>query len=398
MARETPLLHSAGFRRLALSALLHALGMVGEQVALGWLVLELTDSPLWVGVALGVRMAPFLLAGLPAGALADRRDRVELMRAANAGMALAATVIGLLAALGLTGLGPLLVLTFLIGCGRALQQVTQQTHAYDLVGGPRLVEALAGLGIATRLGGLVGAVGAGGLLALRGPGPAYLGVAVAYLLGALVLPRAGSPARAAAPAPAPAGLSAFLAAVRQAPGLPLLVGLTAAAEVLGFSHQTLLPSLARDVLRVGPEGLGMMNAARYVGGILGIAAAGRLGDAFGPGALLVGGLATFGGAVAMLGLAPGYGAVLVLLVVANGAGAVVDVLSQTLIQRSVPTALRGRASGAWVVAIGIAPLGHLQIGALASWVGVGAGLGASGLALLGLAVLTAVRAPRLGRP
>ena len=86
--------------------------------------------------------------------------------------------------------------------------------------------------------------------------------------------------------------------------------------------------------------------------------------------------------MAGLGLAPGYGAVLLLLLLVNSVGAVSDVLGQSFIQQTVPAALRGRASGAWVVAVGVGPVGQFQIGALVSWLGVAAALGLSGAALV----------------
>jgi len=91
----------------------------------------------------------------------------------------------------------------------------------------------------------------------------------------------------------------------------------------------------------------------------------------------------------------GFVGVLVVLTVVNAAGALADILAQSLVQLAVPPALRGRAGGAWVVAIGLAPLGQLQIGALASLFGVGIALGTSGLALALLAVATAVIYPRV---
>jgi hypothetical protein len=108
-------------------------------------------------------------------------------------------------------------------------------------------------------------------------------------------------------------------------------------------------------------------------------------------------LALFGAGVSALGLAPTYAVVLAVLLVVNAAGAIADVFSQSLIQQTVPAALRGRASGAWVLAIGFAPLGQLQIGALASWLGVAAALGSSGLALLAVVGAAALVAPRLRR-
>jgi hypothetical protein len=99
-----------------------------------------------------------------------------------------------------------------------------------------------------------------------------------------------------------------------------------------------------------------------------------------------------------LGVAPyllGFAGVVVVVIAANAAGALADLLAQSLLQQSVPHRLRGRAGGAWVVAIGLAPLGQIQIGALASLFGVSAALGASGLGLVALAGATALLFPRL---
>src|SRR6185312_16383983 len=129
----------------------------------------------------------------------------------------------------------------------------------------------------------------------------------------------------------------------------------------------------------------------------GLAAASIWGSA-GGGALFVAVLVSFGVSLVMLGAAPhvvGIVGVLAVLTLVNAAGALADLLAQSLLQLSVPGHLRGRAGGAWVVAIGLAPLGQLQIGALASLLGVSAALGVSGLALVTLASLTVLLYPRL---
>ena len=112
-------------------------------------------------------------------------------------------------------------------------------------------------------------------------------------------------------------------------------------------------------------------------------------------------LAGFGVSLVGLGAAPhvvGFTGVVLVLVVANALGALTDLLAQSLLQLTSPPHLRGRAGGAWVVAIGLAPLGQLQIGALGSLIGVSAALGASGLALAALAGVTLRVFPRLRRP
>lgn len=373
--------------------------MMGEVVVLGWLALELTDSPFLVGAALGCRALPLFFVGVPAGVIADRVPRQHLLVATGAGQAVTAAAMGVLTLLGAVTLGQLMLLTLAGGTLRGIEHAARQSYTHDVVGATALVNGLAILGVAMRVGWLLGSLGVGALIAHLGSGHAYLAVAAAYLAGGLAMLPAGAaaPAVAAEPDSLWQGVTAFVAAVKKNRMLLVLMMLTAGAEVLGFAHQALLPSLSRDVLHTGPEGLGVMSAARSVGGILSMLASMR-GFAHGGGALFLGVLVSFGGSLIVLGAAPyvvGFAGVVVVVVLANAAGALADLLAQSQLQLSVPHHLRGRAGGAWVVAIGFAPLGQLQIGALASLFGVSAALGASGLALVALAGATAFFYPRL---
>ena len=375
--------------------------MMGEVVVLGWLTLELTNSPFLVGVAMGMRMLPLFFVGAFAGALADRVPRHQLLMVTGAGQAVTAAMLGTLTLLGLVRLEHLLMLTLLAGVLRGLEHAARQSYTHDVVGAAALMPGLAVLGVAMRGGWLVGSLGVGAVIAHFGSGVAYLAVAVGFLGGGLALLPASAPPRTRAVAAGSLWQSAldFLVALGRDRTLLVLMMLTGGAEVLGFAHQALLPSLARDVLHTGPEGLGALNAARSVGGILGLAAASARGAA-GGGALFLAVLGSFGAALMVLGAAPhlvGFVGVLVVLTVVNAAGALADLLAQSLLQLSVPGHLRGRAGGAWVVAIGLAPLGQLQIGALASLFGVSVALGASGLALAMLAGTTALVFPRVRR-
>jgi MFS family permease len=383
------------------SVLLNSVGMMGEVVVLGWLTLELTDSPLMVGVAMGMRMLPLFFVGIFAGALADRLPRQRLLLGTSTGQALTAATLGALTQLQLARLEHLLLLTLVAGMLRALEHAARQSYTHDVVGPAALVDGLAVLGIATRAGWLLGSLGLGAVIAHFGSAVAYVTVALGFLGGGLALLPASTPARASSTDPGSLWRSAleFFVAVRHDPTLLLLMVLTAGAEILGFAHQALLPSLARDVLHMGPEGLGALNGARSVGGILGLAAASAWGAA-GGGPLFLMVLVTFGASLIGLGAAPylvGFLGVLVVLTVVNAAGALADLLAQSLLQLSAPVHLRGRAGGAWVVAIGLAPLGQLQMGALASAFGVSVALGTSGLALAMLAGTTALLFPRLKR-
>ncbi len=381
---------------------LSAVGAMGEAVVLGWLTLELTDSPLLVGVAMGARGLPLFFVGVPAGALADRFPRRRLLLLTSGGQVLTNAALGALALTGLVSLTWLLVLTVAAGAVRGVEWAARQSYAHDIAGSGALVSALAIVGIAMRAGWLFGSLGAGVAVARYGSGAAYLAVAASHLAaGVALLPASEAAAGGEPPARASVwtNVAGFVAAARADRVLPVLMLLTAGAEILGFSHQTLLPSLARDVLDVGPEGLGALNAARAVGGILGLVAVSARAGSRG-GGLFLGVLLAFGASLVGLGLAPrvvAFAGVLAVLVLVNALGALSDLLSQSLMQLGVPGHLRGRAGGAWVVAIGLAPLGNLQIGALASAFGVGVALGASGLALTALAAAAALLFPRVRR-
>ena len=385
--------------------LLSSVGMMGEVVVLGWLALELTNSPFLVGLAMSARALPLFFVGAPAGVLADRVPRHQLLVATGVGQALSTAALGSITLAGRVSFTHLFVFTLASGVLRGVEHAARQSYTHDVAGAEGLVRGLAIQGLAMRCGWLAGSLGTGAVIAGLGPGPAYIGVGIAYLAGTLPLIGASPPMRTAPPERESLwrAVAGFVDGVRKDRTLFVIMVLTAGAEVLGFSHQAVLPSLARDVLHTGPEGLGVLNGARSVGGFIGLVVSmsgsthrvGRSG-----GALFLAILVIFGASVIALGVSPyvvGFAGVVVVLLVTNAAGAIADLLAQSLLQRSVPAHLRGRAGGAWVVAIGLAPLGQLQIGGLASLFSVSAALGVSGLALVGLVAVTAFAYPRLRR-
>src|SRR6266849_1565269 len=233
-----------------------------------------------------------------------RRGRWQSVHIGNPGLqvsgvelAVVTAGLGLVVALRIPGVWPVLVLTFLTGSCRALHQTARQSYAHDIAGADGLVQALALVALTSRVGGLIGSLLTGFLIARYGSAAAYLGVAVGYLASAAaMLPaRADRRSSAARARSIGADVVGFLTTIRRDRVLIHLMSLTALAEVLGFSHQALLPSLARDVLRVGPEGLGVMTAARQVGGLAGIALTSGLGAARGYGPLFLTVLIAFGG-------------------------------------------------------------------------------------------------------
>jgi hypothetical protein len=172
---------------------------------------------------------------------------------------------------------------------------------------------------------------------------------------------------------------------------------TAGVEVLGFSHQVMLPILALNVLEVGAGGLGVLTAFRFVGGTLGVALVAALGQITRRGLFLLVAVVFFGLGQVLLGQSVNFWMALTFVTLVNVMAAITDVLHQGLLQLSVSNEQRGRAMGSWIVGIGTAPVGQLQIGYLAEVTSSRVALLVNGVGLAALAVIMGVLMPRLRR-
>ena len=387
------------FRFLLLSTLFNAMSMVGEQVVLGWYVLELTDSAFLVGVAVAVRMAPLFPMGILSGVLADRFDRRLLLRGLNIVQAVGTAGIGVLVLFDLLGLWQLLVLTFAVGSFRAVHITTRQSFTVDIVGQENALNGLSFMSMSMRAGSIVGALSAGFATAHWGAGYGYILLGGFYLLSTIALLPLRSSGQAAPKERVPIleNIREFIVEIRHNRILLVLVVITAAVEVLGFSHQVVLPTMAKEVFGVGAAGLGVLTAFRGVGGVLGLILLAALGEVRRKGLLFLVVLHVFGGAMVFLGFAPTFAIAILAVTLVNAMTAMSDVLSQILVQLNVRNEMRGRAMGSWLVAVGTGPLGHMQLGGLVAIFSVGVALSTNGIGLFVLAVGVTLLSPRFRR-
>jgi MFS family permease len=177
------------------------------------------------------------------------------------------------------------------------------------------------------------------------------------------------------------------------------VVLIALTEILGFAGWVVVPTITRDVLGLGADGLGLLVATRAIGAValLIVLARARVGRSA---TLFIGGMAVFAVGQIAFGLNTSPAVALVLSTVIGGAAACCDALGQTLLQQVVPDSSRGAAMGVWFFSLGFGPIGFLAVGALAEVVGAPLALVATGVALLVVAALAAALSPvrRLGSP
>jgi MFS family permease len=383
------------FRWLWAASLASSLGNGIERTATAWLALE-AGGPAAVGVVLAVRMLPSLVFGLAAGTITDRVDRrVQLIAVGLAGVPLLGAL-GVLAATGNVQVWHVAAFSFCAGSVNVFDIPARQVLVTDAVAREIAPNAIAANALAARLAIAVGALAAGTLIPAAGVPSCYLLAALSSAIGALLVSRVETRSARHSRVVHPPFLAAFRDAARlivDVPSVRALIAAGVACEVFGFSHPTAFPVLARDVLQSGAEGLGALNAALALGGTFSVVYLSLL-PARTPREPLLGMVFVVYG-LALVGLAFSSTlavAVLVTLVIGACAGAF-DLLQQTLIQFAVPHEQRGRALGLWVLGIGSAPVGHLEMGALVSALGAPSALLINGGLVLAAAAGLLVRVP-----
>ena len=395
---HNPALQIADFRYLAVATASNGISMSAEQVVFSLLIFQITDSSAWVGIALALYFGSSMAVGILAGALADWLDRRQLLRLAEIISAVNFLFAAMLLLFNWFGLSQLLIIIFISGTMRALQHPVRISYAYDLVGGQNITASLGLLNLSARSGQLVGALGSGIAMQYIGIEYTYFMLAVTHLLTFILLLYLRTVGQAAAPkttAPLRQVLRDYLTELRINQVLLTLIIITAMVEILGFSFVTVLPQLAAQQLHLGAEALGIMYAARACGGIIASLIWAGTGSLRQSGKLFLGVIFTLALGLFWLAYAVSFTLILSALLLIAIMTVSSDVLSQSMMQLCVANQLRGRAMGAWQLAIGAAPLGHLLMGFLAATVGIATALAVNAAGLILIALIALILVPQI---
>ncbi|HJR94494.1 MAG TPA: MFS transporter [Gaiellaceae bacterium] len=357
-----------------------------QNVALAWLVIELSGSALAIGALAFWRFVPFTLFGLVAGVVADRFESRKLVMTTQAA-AMAISIALAVVTLTDTATLPLVyVLAALGGIALAFDAPGRQSLTFQMVGPRELPNAVAlnsGLFNGSRV---IGPAIAGLVIAAVGTGLCFVLNAVSFLavLTALALVREQE-LRTVEKDPSARvidGLRRAFAYAWNDPQLRLVLAVVTVVSTVGFNFHVLVPLLAADTLHVGPEGFGFLSASFGVGALAGALAAATFRHA--SWRLFAVGTASFG--VFALLLAPVQNAYLagVLLVGIGVSFTLFTANANALVQLAAPDHLRGRLIGVYLFAfVGVAPLGGLFAGWLAEVGGTSLAFAVAGVTALG---------------
>jgi len=382
------------FRRLWYSSLSSSGAQGMERTATAWLTLEAGGGAFAIGFA--ARMLPSLLFGLAAGTFADRGERSRQLLAVGVSALLLMAALGAIVAHGTVVVWQVLAFAFAAGCVQVFDTPARQALVLDLIPVEGAERALALNALAGRLAATIGAFAAGALIPLAGTARCYFAIAAAHGVTAIMaatLPVARE-RRSAAARPS------FGSAIRDAarlivdiPAIRTLISAGIACEIFAFSYASALPILAEKVLHTGAEGLGTLNAAVAFGGLVAVILLALTPRRIRREPLLGAAFVVYGLSLLAVALTSSLLVAAAILVITGLCAGAFDVLQQTLIQLAVPREQRGRAVGVWVLGLGSAPVGHIEMGLLVALLGAREALSINGALTVIAALILLARAP-----
>ena len=358
-----------------------------QNIALAWVVIELSHSPMAVGALAFCRFVPFTVFGLVAGVVADRVDNRRLVIATQTASMLLSAVLAALALTGSATLPIVYALAVLLGVAQVFDAPSRQALTYQLVGREELPNAIALNSSLFNMSRVVGPALAGIVIAAAGAGVCFVLNAISFLavLAGLLAMRTGDlhPVERGESPTLIAGTREGLAYVLRSHDVTLVLVIVTVMSTVGFNFNVIVPLLASSTLHTGPGTFGVLSACFGSGALAGALVAATIGRASWR-ALLVG-LCGFSGA--MLALAPLHTvwACAILLFLLGGSFTLLTANANALVQLGVPGHLRGRVVGLYLFAFaGLAPVGGLVAAWLVTLGGTSLAFAVAGI--IGLAV------------
>ncbi|HEX6110732.1 MAG TPA: MFS transporter [Geminicoccaceae bacterium] len=360
-----------------------------ELLAISVYVLEVSGSPFLVALMTFLRMAPMFLFGIPAGALADRHDRKQLLLFGLLVLAGAAGVLAVLALQGGIALWHIGLGTFLNGIFWASEFPVRRIMLGEIAGVARLSRAMALESATSNATRMIGPALGGVMIQMIGLYGVYALGAILYLACAvLVLPVAY---RSAAAATSASLLGMLREGWRFARGERLIMGALAVTVIVnlwGFAYITMVPVIGELALGLSPVLIGVLMSTEGLGAVIGALLVARYDRPRQYTRIYTGSSAAFLLGVLAFALSTSVPLSLVLILFCGIGIAGFAVMQSTITFLAAPAAVRSRIMGLVTVAIGAGPIGMLYVGVLADWLGASTAvvlLAIQGLLALGLA-------------
>jgi MFS family permease len=371
-----------------------------QQLALAWLVLDLTGSVAQLGLVVFARGIPMLVFGLYGGVIADRHNRRNVL---IWNQALTLVNMALLSAAVLAGSADLWMVyisSILLGLASALTAPARQAMIRSLVNNEDMLNAVALNSFQMNASRIIWPTMAGGLITITGTGGAFVVCAVASLVGIVFLLPIKVDASAGADRRNVSPLQGVIEGVKFTMSVPVLVmvmTLVVAIGMFGLTFQNMAPAFAREAMDFGAAETGLFMMATGVGSLIGTAML-LVFDVKNRNLLIVCLAVGFGLSLVALAVNPTYAGSFILVAVVGLFSSSVPVVAQTIFQIVVPQQFLGRVNSLLMTAPGLAAVVALPIGLLGDEFGLRWAVGGIGVLLAAISLGAGIyRLPRLPR-
>ncbi|MBI2985286.1 MAG: MFS transporter, partial [Deltaproteobacteria bacterium] len=366
-------------------------------VTIAWQVYQITDSPLQLGLIGLFRALPMIVFSLTGGLLADRLDRRQLLMATQSLAMILAALLGVLTQTGYVQVWHIYTVAFLTGAVNSFDLPVRTAMIPNLVPREHLTTAFA-LNVTLRqTATLIGPFLAGVILAVVGISWAHYTNALSFV-GVIVCLMFIRIRESRSTEKKESALQSMRQGLSFVWGSSVIMGLLVMDTCVNFfgAYKAMMPVFARDLLGVGPTGLGMLLGAPAVGALVGSGVVMGLGNPRGKGRLIIFVTLFYAVGLILFALSRSFTFSLIIAFSLGAFDAVGETLRMTVIQLMTPDHLTGRVQSlVHVFVLGGPLIGQAQTGAVASLLGAPGAITLGGLVALGVVGLMAKRVSQL---
>ena len=362
--------HYTPYKKYWIGSFVAVFGERFRFIASGWLVVQLTNSPAWLGIIALCQALPTIILSIPAGAIADKYDSKKLVYISDFVISVAHFCIAILTITGLVELWMLIIWSTFVGSIFAISAGGQNVLLPKLISMSAMTSAIAYTSGIWQTSRVIGPAAAGIAVAIIGPGYSLLMTSIGYLIASIAI---FSILVDTSPKQTNSQNSNIMSEMLEGASYVLhnkvFLGLTLisfCASTFGTSYMILLPIFASDVLEVGAQGFGAMEAAAGTGAIIGTLLVIKFGTSKKIGLTIIWCSALFGIALSLFALTKVLILSMTMLLIAGMFQSIYLNFSMTVIQLTVPDALRGRVMSIYTTTYFLISIGGFLSGMLAA--------------------------------
>jgi len=384
-------LRHRNFRLFISGQLVSLTGTWMQQTAMSWLVYQITGSKILLGVVAAAGSAPLIFFSMWGGLLADRHPKRTILIITQTAQMLLAFLFAAVVWAGLATPWFIVTIAVLNGVAMGFDMPARQAFTVEMTSREDLLNAISLNSSIFNGARVIGPSLAGLLMSSLGVAMCFFlnGISFIAVIVGLLMMRLPAHVMVGAETSTRAHLLGGFDYLVKNRRLRTIFFLFGAVGIFGWSYAVLMPVFARDIFGLGAHGYGLLMSASGVGSLVGALAVAAAGHVFSPRKIALGGVWLFSAMLLALAVNRNFYVALVILALGGFGMMLFFSTSNTIIQTIVPDQMRGRVMGMWALVFGaMVPLGSLEAGALAHWIGAPATIAVGAVVCALAAVVT----------